>query len=84
MRSTKATAVVERLKRRSGHADYAVVMASGGVFYLVDRAKDNARLSSALPLDDFVAFVDAYGPPKVMKRSKLDDAFEAQIKRSGD
>ncbi len=83
MRSTRATAAVERLKSRSGVATYAVVMISGGLFRLVDRAASEVKLSEPLPLDAFVAFVDKFGPPKVVRKSKLDDAFEAQIKKSG-
>lgn len=82
MRSTKATAAVERLKRRSGVETYAMVMMSGGLFRLVDRAASPAELSAPLQLDAFVAFVDGFGPRAVVKKSKLDDAFEAQIKQS--
>lgn len=81
MRSTRATAAVERLKARSGHSSYAVVMASGGLFHLVDRDAGNAALSPRLPLDDFVAFVNAFGPAQPVRRSKLDEAFEAQLQR---
>lgn len=80
MRSTKATAAVERLKRRSDHQGFSVAMVSGGLFYLVDRAQPGVKLSTPLPLDDFVTFVNAYGPQQVQKRSKLDVAFESQIR----
>ncbi|MGI4856936.1 MAG: hypothetical protein ACRYHA_08480 [Janthinobacterium lividum] len=82
MRSTRATAAVERLKARSGHSLYAVVMVSGGLFYLVDRAQGDDALSPRLPLDDFVTFVNAFGPAQPVRRSKLDDAFEAQLRRT--
>lgn len=82
MRSTRATAAVERLKARSGHPLYAMVMVSGGLFYLVDRALADAALSPRLPLDGFVAFVNAFGPAQAVRRSKLDDAFEAQLRRT--
>ncbi|MCY0387861.1 hypothetical protein OVY01_11565 [Robbsia sp. Bb-Pol-6] len=82
MRSTRATAAIERLKVRSGHPRYAMVMVSGGLFYLVDRAQGDAALSPRLPLDDFVTFVNAFGPARPVRRSKLDDAFEAQLRRT--
>lgn len=40
------------------------------------------KLCEPLPLDAFVAFVDGFGPPKPSKASKLDIAFEAQLRRS--
>ncbi len=82
MRSTKATAAVERLKRRSDHSGFSVAMVSGGLFYLVDHTQPGVKLSAPLPLDDFVAFVNAFGPQKEQKRSKLDVAFESQIREA--
>ena len=82
MRSTRASAAVERLKARSGHPSYVVGMVSGGMFYLIDRANGDQKVSEPMPLDAFVMFVDAYGPPKPVKRSKLDDAFAAQISKA--
>jgi hypothetical protein len=88
MRSTKATYAVERLKTRSGNTRYAAVSLSGGLFYLIDRAADKdadkgvTRLCEPLPLDAFVAFVDGFGPPKPSKASKLDLAFEEQLRKS--
>jgi hypothetical protein len=84
MRSTKAINAVERLKTRSGNPHYAAVSLSGGLFYLVDRsASGDQKVSQPLPMDDFVAFVNALKPEKPRKVSKLDLAMEAQIKRSG-
>jgi hypothetical protein len=84
MRSTKAIAAVERLKTRSGNPQFAAVSMSGGLFYLVDRsAGSDQKVSAPLPMDDFVAFVNAYGPQKPRKTSKLDLALEEQIRRSG-
>ena len=82
MRSTRATAAVERLKRRSGHALYGMVMVSGGLFYLIDRANHDARLCAPMPLEPFVAFVNAFGPPAPVKRSAVDIAFDAQLEKS--
>ncbi|CAN0618847.1 conserved protein of unknown function [Burkholderia multivorans] len=83
MRTTKATYAVERLKTRSGNPHFAAVAMPGGLFYLVDRSGGTAdKRCDPLPLDDFVAFVDGFGPKKPRKASKLDLAFEAQIKNS--
>jgi hypothetical protein len=83
MRSTKAIYAVERLKTRSGHPGYAAVSLAGGLFYLADRSDETgAKLSQPLPVDAFVAFVDGFGPPKPRKASKLDIAFEEQIRKS--
>ncbi|CAN0619028.1 conserved protein of unknown function [Burkholderia multivorans] len=83
MRTTKATHAVERLKTRSGNPHFTAVAMPGGLFYLVDRSGGTAdKRCDPLPLDDFVAFVDGFGPKKPRKASKLDLAFEAQIKNS--
>lgn len=83
MRSTRAISAVERLKQRTGNPHYAAIGLSGGLFRLVDRASGaESPLSEPLPLDAFVAFVDAVSPAKPKRVSKLDVAFEAQIKRS--
>jgi len=83
MRSTRAVAAVERLKTRSQNPEYAMVVA-GGLFYLALRGPAGAteKLCAPLALDDFVKFVDAFGPPKPRKASKLDIAFEQQLARS--
>lgn len=84
MRSTKASAAVERLKRRSAESNYSMVMTSNGHFCLAIR-KDNGdseRLSQPMELDDFVSFVNDYGPQIPKKESKLDIAFSKQLKKS--
>jgi hypothetical protein len=83
MRSTRAAAALERLKARSGDASYAMVGLSDGRFYLARRsgAGTPEKLGEALPLDDFVAFVNAVAPGKPRKVSKLDVAFERQLVR---
>jgi hypothetical protein len=86
MRSTLATAAVERLKSRSGNPSFSVVMMSGGLFYLVERtpgAGAPVKLSDPLPLDTFVTFVNAFGPPKPERKSKINDAFAEQVRQSG-
>lgn len=81
MRSTRATAAVERLKERSGNPDYAMVRTAGEAFYLVDNTVAGAPLvlSGHLPLDEFVAFVNAFGPQKPRRQTKSDIAFEKQL-----
>ncbi len=84
MRSTKAIGAVERLKTRSGNANYAAISMPGGYFYLIERSPEGAKkLSEPLPMDDFVAFVNACEPARPHKVSKLDVAMEEQISRSG-
>ena len=83
MRSTRASAAVERLKRRSDNPGFSVAMVSGGLFYLLDRTNGDQKCCDPLPLDNFVTFVDKFGPLTPVKRSKLDVAFEAQISGSG-
>jgi hypothetical protein len=84
MRSTKAINAVERLKTRSGNPHYAAVSMPGGYFYLIERSAEGSnKLCDPLPMDDFIAFVNAREPAKPRKVSKLDQAMEAQIGRSG-
>lgn len=84
MRSTKAISAVERLKTRSGNAGYAAISMPGGYFYLAERSAEGAKkLSEPMPMDDFVALVNAREPGKPRKVSKLDLAMEEQIGRSG-
>jgi hypothetical protein len=83
MRGTRAISAVERLKARTGNTGYAAVSLQGGRFRLIDRADGVEReMGEPMPLEAFVAFVDALAPAKPKKVSKLDVAFEAQIKRS--
>lgn len=83
MRGTRAISAVQKLKERTGNAHYAAIGLPGGLFRLVDRASGvELPLSESLPLDAFVAFVDSLSPAKPKRVSKLDAAFEAQIKRS--
>jgi hypothetical protein len=81
MRSTRASAAVERLKARSGNAQYSMVRSADGMFHLVldSDAGVREKLSDPLELDAFVKFVNAYGPQKPKRVSKLDVAFEKQL-----
>jgi hypothetical protein len=82
MRSTRASAAIERLKRRSEDAHYSMSLGADGLFRLAHTAEDGAleMLSEALEQDAFVRFVDAWGPQKPRRVSKLDVAFEKQLK----
>lgn len=83
MRSTRATAALERLKRRSGDKGFSMVRTAQGGFYLtrLSGAGRVEKLSDPLELDEFVVFVDSlHATPK--KLSKFDQAFEKQLKKS--
>ena len=80
MRSTRATAAVARLNNRSKEHHYAMAQTGAGLFYLSERIDgSDARVSDALPLDDFVRFVDAMGPQQVRRMTKNDVAFAKQL-----
>lgn len=83
MRSTRATAAVERLNARSTDLRYSMVRTADELFYLTQNAGFEApvKLSEAMELDEFVRFVNAYGPQKPKRVSKLDVAFEKQLKK---
>ena len=84
MRSTKATAAVDRLRRRSGNPLYSITLISNGLFCLVlpDDAGDITRLCEPMLLDEFVAFVNAFGPQMTKRVSKLDIAFAKQLSKT--
>ncbi len=81
MRSTKASAAVERLKRRSGNVHYSMVRTGDGLFYLAEMQESGAleKISDTLEQDDFVAYVNTLGPQQPKRISKLDQAFEKQL-----
>lgn len=90
MRTTKASAAIDRLKRRSNEPNYSMTMSHNGLFSLVlptqsadasAIAKSN-RLCEPMPIDEFVAFVNAYGPQTPKRVSKLEVAFSAQLAKS--
>jgi len=81
MRSTRATAAVERLKARSGNEQYSMVRTANGLFYLVlnSGTTPSERLSDSLELEAFVTFVNAFGPQVPRRVTKQDAAFEKQL-----
>jgi len=83
MRSTKASAAIERLKRRTSNPRYAMSSRSDGLFVLLLISPDGQveSLGDPLPLDDFVRFVNACHAEQPKPVSKLDAAFSAQLKR---
>ncbi len=84
MRSTRASAAVERLKARSGNSFYALSTRADGRFALRLNCADGQPETAGEPLtlDDFVRFVDSLGPQKVKRVSKLDTAFRKQLERN--
>jgi hypothetical protein len=81
MRSTRASAAIARLNTRSGRDAYSMVRTASDLFYLTEIGADGSveTRSEPLELDEFVAFVNAYGPQVVKRVSKLDVAFEKQL-----
>ncbi|RJF99845.1 hypothetical protein [Noviherbaspirillum saxi] len=85
MRSTKASAAIARLNTRDSAYRYSLGINAAGLFYLLRAAPGGSaeKISSDLPLDEFVQLVNATGPQKKAKVSKYDVAFEKQLgKRS--
>ena len=81
MRSTKASAAIERLKQRSGNSLYSMTLSSNGMFCLVlpNKAGVPSRLCEPMLQDEFVAFVNACEPLTPKRVSKLDAAFQQQL-----
>ena len=81
MRSTRASAAIDRLKRRSDNPNYSMTMNSGAMFSLVlpNEAGDTTRLCEPMMLEDFVVFVNAYGPQTPKRVSKLEVEFTKQL-----
>lgn len=78
MRSTRATSAIERLKERTGNAQYVMARTGSELFFLTEGA-GKPPLCPPLELDDFVKFVNGLGPQKARRVSKLDVAFEKQL-----
>lgn len=82
MRSTRAASAIERLNQRAETKQYSMLRTSDERFQLIQRIAGSPmeKLSEALELDEFVAFVNAYGPQKPKRVSKLDVAFEKNMR----
>jgi len=82
MRSTRASAAVARLNERSAGRHYLMAVTGAGLFKLRERTTEGeTEVSDALALDDFVRFVNATGPQKVLRVTKNDAAFAQQLVR---
>ena len=79
-RSTRASAAVERLKRRTGVTSYSMARTGDGHFFLSEKP-GAPPLCAPLELDDFVAFVNGLGPQEVKRISRHDVEFEKQLVR---
>ncbi|MDY7578137.1 hypothetical protein RGU70_07370 [Herbaspirillum sp. RTI4] len=81
MRSTRATAAVERLNTRSGVRQYTMLKTADDRFLLARReaGQPSEKLCEALELDAFVVFVNGCGPQAVRRVTKNDVAFEKQL-----
>ena len=79
-RSTRASAAVDRLKRRTGIASYSMARTGDGLFFLSEKP-GAPPLCAPLELDEFVAFVNGLGPQEVKRVSKHDLEFEKQLVR---
>jgi hypothetical protein len=80
VRSTRASAAVDRLKRRSGITSYSMARTGDGLFFLSEKP-GAPPLCAPLELDEFVAFVNGLGPQEVKRVSKHDIEFEKQLVR---
>lgn len=82
MRSTRASAAISRLNARDSEHDYTMALTADGQFRLMRTTGDGPPevLGVPLPLDEFVTFVNKTGPQIVQRVSKLDVAFERQLR----
>ena len=82
MRSTKVSAAIERLKKRSNEP-YSMGMSGNGLFWLSLSGEMGAstKLCEPMGIDEFVAFVNAYGPQTPKRVSMLEVEFSKQLLR---
>jgi hypothetical protein len=80
IRSTRASAAVDRLKRRTGITTYSMARTGAGHFFLSEKA-GAPPLCPPMELDDFVNFVNGLGPQPEKRITKNDAAFEKQLVR---
>lgn len=57
---------------------------SNGLFCLVlkNEAGESQRISTSMEMEEFVAFVNAYGPQTPKRVSKLDIEFSKQLNKN--
>ena len=80
MRSTKASSAVERLNKR-GEQNYSMGTNGKGLFWLYQPGENgvSTKLCEPMTMDDFVVFVNGFGPQIVKRVSKLDVEFSKQL-----
>ena len=80
MRSTKASSAVERLNKR-GEQNYSMGTNGKGLFWLSQPVENgvSTKLCEPMTMDDFVVFVNGFGPQIVKRVSKLDVEFSKQL-----
>ncbi|NOU24863.1 MAG: hypothetical protein HOO90_04940 [Methylotenera sp.] len=85
-RSTKASAAIDRLKKRSGNENYSMSMSSGAMFSLLlaTGGGESERLCEPMMMEEFVTFVNAYGPQTPKRVSKLDIEFSKQLTKKSE
>jgi len=82
MRSTKASAAVERLNKRSTSSYSMSYRADQGFSLLLIADGGSAEPAVApLPLDEFVKFVNSVEPSAPKRVSKLDVAFREKLNK---
>ena len=82
VRSTRASAAIAQLNSRSEGPRYTMSLTSGGLFKVQEQTEAGLKpISGALPLDEFVRFVDSLGPQKTRRITKSDAAFAKQLVR---
>lgn len=80
VRTTRATAAVARLNQRCPQAQHSMSLTGSGMLILnLETSSGKQRVGVALPLDEFVQFVNAQGPQLVRRQTKSDIAFEKQL-----
>ncbi len=84
MRATRASTAVERLNDRCPGEQYSMVRGSDGLFHLVavDEEGRQTKISEPMEQDEFVRYIGKLGPQTPQRISKLDESFEAQLRRT--
>ena len=84
MRSTRASAAIERLNKRDATATYSMAFNRQGLFTLLKVVlnQDNERLCEPMDMEAFVIFVNGFGPQTPKRVSKLELAFSQQLNKS--
>ena len=86
MRSARAASAIERLNELTESREYSMLRTSDERFILTRRVSGQPleKLNEAMELDDFVRFVNAQGPQKAKRVSKLDVQFEKNMRNTAE